>query len=184
MHSSCPFSFGSADVLRGAGLTNAQYNVLAVLAEFGPIAQSELAKRVVVDPRNIVKTVAALLARGLLASTTSQDDGRAKALRLTADGSALLSSLGNRAGHTHEGFTSGLSAEEQAELARLPQKMYSATTNGHASRAADQAAGSARYIHSARTCVKGSGFRLAVVLVLRRRDDFAEAERTVAHGDS
>ncbi len=112
------------EVLAEHDLSNAQYNVLAVLAEFGTMNQGNLAKHVAVDPRNIVKTVAVLTRGGFVSAESAHVDGRAKALSITDAGRAALDTLGSALPLSHRKLTRALSIAEQAELARLLKKLY------------------------------------------------------------
>ncbi len=122
------------DVLAKHDLRNAQYNVLAVLAEFGTLNQGDLAKRVAVDPRNIVKTVAVLTARGFVSAEPTRTDRRAKAVAITDTGRALLDTFTTRLATYRLNLTRTLSATEEAELTRLLGKLYVDYTNDHVSR--------------------------------------------------
>lgn len=112
------------DVLAEHGLSNAQYNVLAVLAEFGSTSQGDLAKRVAVDPRNIVKTVALLTQRGYVSAEPMPTDGRAKALSITDAGRTVLETFATTLPAYRSELTRALSGFEQAELTRLLRKLY------------------------------------------------------------
>ncbi|PJJ63794.1 MarR family winged helix-turn-helix transcriptional regulator [Compostimonas suwonensis] len=112
------------EVLAAHGLSNAQYNVLAVLAEFGTMTQGELAKRVAVDPRNIGKTVAALAERGVVSAEPIRTDGRAKAVTITDAGLAVLDTFVTALPPYRGKLTRALSATEEAELTRLLRKLY------------------------------------------------------------
>jgi MarR family transcriptional regulator, lower aerobic nicotinate degradation pathway regulator len=112
------------DVLAEHSLSNAQYNVLAVLVEFGPMSQGDVAKRVAVDPRNMVKTVAALTQRGYVAAEPIPADGRAKAVSITDAGHAMLEMFTNTLPAYRSKLTRALSGSEEAELTRLLRKLY------------------------------------------------------------
>jgi DNA-binding MarR family transcriptional regulator len=111
-------------VLAEHGLSNAQYNVLAVLAEFGAMTQRDAATRVAVDPRNIVKTVAALAGRGLVSTERAHTDGRAKSVRISGAGQDVLDGLAAALPSSRTTLTRALSAAEESELTRLLGKLY------------------------------------------------------------
>ncbi len=119
-----------SEVLSEHDLTNAQYNVLAVLAEFGPQNQADVAKRVAVDPRNVVKTVAALTGRGLVSAEVTRADGRAKTLRITNPGRGALEAFTDQLPSQRSTFTRVLSPEEELELTRLVRKLYADHAGG------------------------------------------------------
>ncbi len=117
-------------VLADRDLSNAQYNVLAVLSEFGTLNQGDLAKRVVVDPRNVVKTVAVLTDRGLVSAEPTRADGRAKAVSVTDAGRRVLDAFTDTLPARRGTLTRALSATEEAELTRLLRKLYRDYTDG------------------------------------------------------
>ncbi len=112
------------EVLAEHGLSNAQYNVLAVLAEFGSMSQGDVAKRVAVDPRNIVKTIAVLTQRGHIAAEPIPTDGRAKTVSITGAGRTMLATFTNILPPHRSKLTRTLSVTEEAELTRLLRKLY------------------------------------------------------------
>ncbi len=108
-----------SDVLSEHGNSNAQYNVPPVLAEFGSMSQGDLAKRVAVDPRNIVNTLAVVTVRGLVSAQPTGADGRAKVVSITAAGNAALVTFSMRLPPYRRRLTRALSAAEETELTRL-----------------------------------------------------------------
>ena len=77
-------------VLKPLGLTPAQAEVLQVLSEFGPISLASLGALLVCESGSPSRLVAGLVARDLVARTTSAEDGRAVELDLSPAGRALL----------------------------------------------------------------------------------------------
>ncbi len=118
------------EALAEHGLSNAQYNVLAVLAELGRLRQGDLAKLVAVDPRNIVKTVAALTRRGLAAAEPSPTDARVKTLAITDAGRGMLDAFATGLTPYRSRLTRALSPAETTELTRLLGKLYGDHMNG------------------------------------------------------
>lgn len=84
-------------VLKPFGLTHVQFVLLASLAWLSsddasapPVSQRVLADQAATDPMMTSQVVRALEGRGWLTREPHPDDGRAFALRITADGLALV----------------------------------------------------------------------------------------------
>lgn len=75
--------------LRPFGVRVAQVNILCAVAAGGPVAPTELARRLVLDKSTLSRDADKLIASGWLAATAG-DDGRSHTLSVTADGLKLL----------------------------------------------------------------------------------------------
>jgi DNA-binding MarR family transcriptional regulator len=78
---------------RAAGLEPGEIGILVVVALNPGLSQNELAASVVLRKSAVTKIVQALERRGLLLRARSSADGRAKSLRLTATGEAVVERL-------------------------------------------------------------------------------------------
>jgi DNA-binding MarR family transcriptional regulator len=117
-----------AAFLAESEVTQAEFTVLAVLNDLGPLRQRDVARHAVVDPRNVVATVAQLTARGLVTETSHATDRRSKMLSLTSAGRRELEDLASRIGEQRRQFFAALSDDEYQTLSRLLAKVYDAHT--------------------------------------------------------
>jgi DNA-binding MarR family transcriptional regulator len=74
------------DEARESGLTPRQFVVLMTIAEAEGLTQTDLVERTGIDRSTLADIVARLLARGLVQRRRAKDDGRAYAIKLTAQG--------------------------------------------------------------------------------------------------
>ena len=102
--------------LRGAGLTGAQFDVLAQVGAREGCTQQELANSLLVTKGNVTQLLDRMEHCGFL---TRSQDGRVKRVRLTPEGRALR----RRVLRAHEDYMAAqlaaLTTEEQKTLARL-----------------------------------------------------------------
>jgi DNA-binding MarR family transcriptional regulator len=75
---------------RVSGLTPRQFAVLMAVAEEEGLTQTELVERTGIDRSTLADIVARLLGRGLIQRRRAKDDGRAYAIRLSAQGAKSL----------------------------------------------------------------------------------------------
>lgn len=73
-----------------AGITDAQYAVLAVLSVHGPLTPGDLAEREGVQPPSMTRTVAALTEQGLVERAANPEDRRQVRVTLTDAGRAVV----------------------------------------------------------------------------------------------
>jgi DNA-binding MarR family transcriptional regulator len=71
------------------GLKNAQWRLLAVLADEGPLTPQMLCGRTVMDKVTVMRAAQGLLRRRLVRRLVNPQDGRSHRLRITADGRRL-----------------------------------------------------------------------------------------------
>ena len=75
---------------RLGGLTPRQFAVLMMVAEQEGLTQTDLVERTGIDRSTLADIVARLLNRGLIQRRRAKDDGRAYAIRLSAQGAKAL----------------------------------------------------------------------------------------------
>lgn len=78
------------DRLAGHGLNPVQFGVLVYLGARPGMSQSDLARAIYIRPQSVRETIATMTDRGLLHRDGPPGRGRRSAMRLTADGHALL----------------------------------------------------------------------------------------------
>lgn len=78
------------NALRPVGLTSGQFSILGALNRDAPVPLGALATILGMDRTTLTRNLQRLEARNLVADATDADDARVRALRLTADGRALL----------------------------------------------------------------------------------------------
>lgn len=123
-----------AAVLAASAVTQAEFTVLAVLHDLGPVRQRDLARHAVVDPRNVVPTVARLIANDLVAGQTDAADRRGRILSITNAGRLRLDDLSTRIGPERDKFFAALTFTEYEIPTRLLLKLYDACTAGDRAR--------------------------------------------------
>jgi DNA-binding MarR family transcriptional regulator len=75
---------------RNSGLTPRQYAVLTTIAEEEGLTQTELVARTGIDRSTLADIVARLIGRGLMQRRRAKNDGRAYAIKLSAQGAKAL----------------------------------------------------------------------------------------------
>ncbi|MEU1779958.1 MULTISPECIES: MarR family winged helix-turn-helix transcriptional regulator [Streptomyces] len=93
--------------------------ILAALADFGPHAQRDLARRLSIDPSDITKLVDELVASGCAERTRDPADRRRVAVTLTEEGRKALTDLNVEAAAVQDEVLAPLSAPEREQLAGL-----------------------------------------------------------------
>ena len=78
------------DEARRSGLTPRQFAVLMTIAEEEGLTQTGLVERTGIDRSTLADIVARLLARGFIQRRRAKSDGRAYAIKLTAQGAKAL----------------------------------------------------------------------------------------------
>jgi DNA-binding MarR family transcriptional regulator len=94
---------------RNSGLTPRQYAVLTTIAEEEGLTQTELVARTGIDRSTLADIVARLIGRGLIQRRRAKHDGRAYAIKLSAQGAKALRDA-----------EPGASATDSRLLAKLP----------------------------------------------------------------
>lgn len=109
-----------------ADLGNGDFDVLAALRRSGEpytLSAGELSRTVLVTTGAITKRVDRLEARGLVERTVAENDSRGRLITLTAEGVALTDDLMAAHLDNQRRLLSGLSAEEQRQLAALLHRL-------------------------------------------------------------
>jgi DNA-binding MarR family transcriptional regulator len=112
-------------VLRAAGvpLTGANLDALRTIERHGPMAMSDVARRLRVDQSTATRQVRPLEDQGLVARTTDLADRRIALVALTPDGVTLLARVTGVALHDYETAMGGWSAADREQLGVLLDRL-------------------------------------------------------------
>ena len=110
-----------AELLKPAGLTGAQYNVLRILRGAGTqgLACGEVGDRLVARDPDMTRLLDRMEQRGLVSRTRQEDDRRVVIARITRKGQGLLGQLDARVHDLHRKQLSHLGAAKLAQLLQL-----------------------------------------------------------------
>lgn len=108
----------SAD-LRRSDLTLARFDILVMLAKFGPMSQQTLANQMQVTKGNIVGLIDKLSGRGLVERHASPSDRRVNLLRVTPSGRRIAERILPRQMELIASLMSPLDRSEAAKLESL-----------------------------------------------------------------
>jgi len=97
--------------------------VIASVGAFGPFSIMDLARHTHLDKSQASRAAEALLRQGLLARSTSEEDGRIVLIALTPDGRALYRKILPIARKWNEGLLACLSDSERQTFERLLDKV-------------------------------------------------------------
>ena len=122
-------SSATSSSITDAGLTTSQFAVLEVLYHAGPLCLTEIAHKILTTGGNLTLVVKNLEKRGLVQRKQSADDRRFFSLHLTPKGKSLIAEVFPKQAAQIARVIGTLSAEEQAELARLSKKLGTAAAN-------------------------------------------------------
>lgn len=114
----------------GFDLTPVQFAVLSVLRENPGADQATLAAMIAYDRVTIGGVIARLEARGYLERIVSKTDRRARAVRLTETGAAVLDSVQDAVLRAQDVMLQGLTSEERTSLLALLRKTTEVTHQG------------------------------------------------------
>jgi MarR family transcriptional regulator, 2-MHQ and catechol-resistance regulon repressor len=109
--------------ITNVGLTASQFAVLEVLYHVGPLCLTEIAHKILSTGGNLTLVVRNLEKHGLVQRKQSADDRRFFSLHLTTKGKNLIAEVFPKQAAEITRVIGALSAEEQAELARLSKKL-------------------------------------------------------------
>ena len=114
-------TWGLAEVLKGADLTPAQYNVLRILRGAGGEGATcgQISERMVTKDSDITRLLERLDARGLIKRSRDGQDRRFITVRITPEGLRLLGSLDGPIGECHRRQIGHLGKDRLASLGRL-----------------------------------------------------------------
>jgi DNA-binding MarR family transcriptional regulator len=121
------------ELLQPVGLTPAQGEVLAVVAEAdGPLTVREIGERLVCESGSPSRLVASVVAAGLLERGERAGDRRAVELSLTGPGTAAVDDVRRAENALHHWLASSLSQRELTALVRALRKLVHARPAGNA----------------------------------------------------
>jgi DNA-binding MarR family transcriptional regulator len=122
-----------AELLRPAGLTAAQGEVIAVLREAGrPLTLREIGERLVCEGGSPSRLVATLVDAGLLERGDRPGDRRAVELSLTAAGAAAAGDVRRAESELHEWLATALGDRDVAAAVRALRKLVDGRSAGDA----------------------------------------------------
>ncbi|MFJ8166803.1 MarR family winged helix-turn-helix transcriptional regulator [Streptomyces sp. NPDC096136] len=113
-----------AEALAAEGLKLMHHAVLAATAEYGPVAQAELGRRLAVDPKDMVGILNHLQETDMVLRTPDPADRRKNAVTVTARGEAVLARCAELAEAANEQLLAPLTAEEQVVLMGLLRRVH------------------------------------------------------------
>lgn len=115
------------DFAQGPGaldVTPGLFGVLVIIEANPDLKQSELARAAHLDRSTVVTVIDNLVRRGLVERRTALHDRRSNAIRLTADGIALLRKLKRQVNQHEKRLLSNFSEVERKTLFDLLQKVF------------------------------------------------------------
>jgi DNA-binding MarR family transcriptional regulator len=112
--------------LAPVGLSARQFSVLAVLAATPEVTSADLARAVLTTPQGMHTLLDQLQSRGLVDRGTRRGRGRPAAVRLTAEGLALLAESGARVVQLDAETRARLGEADHQQLLRLLDRMEDA----------------------------------------------------------
>ncbi|GAA3378896.1 MarR family winged helix-turn-helix transcriptional regulator [Streptomyces racemochromogenes] len=118
-----------AEALAAEGLKLMQHAVLAATAEYGPVAQADLGRRLAVDPKDMVGILNHLQEAGLVLRTPDTADRRKNAVTVTPRGEAALARCATLAEAANEQLLAPLTPAERDTLMALLLRLHEAPTS-------------------------------------------------------
>ncbi|MDY0815132.1 MarR family winged helix-turn-helix transcriptional regulator [Kitasatospora purpeofusca] len=116
-----------ADAIAAQGLKLMQHAVLAATAEYGPVTQADLGRRLSVDPKDMVGILNHLQDEGLVLRSPHPSDRRKNAVTVTPAGAAVLTRCGALAEAANAELLAPLTADERKQLMALLTRIHGAT---------------------------------------------------------
>ena len=119
------FTRGGEAVLKPAGLSGTQYNVLRILrgAGEGDLACREIGDRLISRDPDITRLLDRMESRGWIARSREIKDRRVVKTRITADGSRILHDLDEPVQNLHRKQLRGLSGKQLRHLLLLLEQV-------------------------------------------------------------
>ncbi|MCX5194174.1 MarR family transcriptional regulator [Streptomyces sp. NBC_00249] len=115
-----------ADAIAAEGLKLAHHAVLAATAEYGPLAQADLGRRLAIDPKDLVGLLNHLQAAGLVVRTPDPADRRKNAVTATEAGLATLTRCATLAETANAELLAPLTPAERGQLVTLLTRLHEA----------------------------------------------------------
>jgi DNA-binding MarR family transcriptional regulator len=106
------------------GISPGLFGVLVIIEANPGLKQAELARATHLDRSTVVSVIDNLEKRGLVERRPAEADRRSNALNITAEGTALLRRLKRHVTEHEKRLVKNLSADEQATLVSLLQKIF------------------------------------------------------------
>ncbi|MFE6750777.1 MarR family winged helix-turn-helix transcriptional regulator [Kitasatospora purpeofusca] len=117
-----------ADAIAAEGLKLMQHAVLAATAEYGPVTQADLGRRLSVDPKDMVGILNHLQHAGLVLRSPHPSDRRKNAVTVTPAGAAALARCGALTEAANDELLAPLAPEEREQLTALLIRLHQAPT--------------------------------------------------------
>jgi DNA-binding MarR family transcriptional regulator len=115
-----------ADAIAAEGLKLVQLAVLAATADYGPVAQADLGRRLAVDPKDMVVILNHLQEAVFVLRTPDPADRRKNAITITPEGEAVLARCVALAESANAELLAPLSLTEQRQLTALLSRVHEA----------------------------------------------------------
>ncbi|MFF3091914.1 MarR family winged helix-turn-helix transcriptional regulator [Streptomyces nojiriensis] len=115
-----------AAAITAEGLKLMHHAVLAATAEYGPVAQADLGRRLAVDPKDMVGMLNHLQEAGLVLRAPDPDDRRKNAVTVTPEGTAVLARCAALAEAANAEFLAPLDPAEKELLMSLLTRLHEA----------------------------------------------------------
>ncbi|WP_405003574.1 MarR family winged helix-turn-helix transcriptional regulator [Kitasatospora purpeofusca] len=115
-----------ADAIAAEGLKLVQHAVLAATAEYGPVTQADLGRRLSVDPKDMVGILNHLQHEGLVLRSPHPSDRRMNAVTVTPEGTAVLIRCGALAEAANAELLAPLTPDERKQLTALLTRLHEA----------------------------------------------------------
>lgn len=100
--------------------------VLAATAEYGPVTQADLGRRLAVDPKDMVGILNHLQQTGLVLRTPDSTDRRKNAITVTSEGEAVSARCGALAEAANAELLAPFTLDEQNQLTALLTRVHEA----------------------------------------------------------
>ncbi len=104
-------------------LTVAEWRVVAVLAEEGPITQQAICTRTHMDKVTISRAAIALVSRQLIVRTPHREDKRSHLLSLSATGETLYTNIAPKALEIERAIFDQFTSDERATLMKFLKRI-------------------------------------------------------------
>ncbi|MFF2045145.1 MarR family winged helix-turn-helix transcriptional regulator [Kitasatospora sp. NPDC058170] len=115
-----------ADAIAAEGLKLMHHAVLAAAAEYGPVTQADLGRRLAVDPKDMVGILNHLQQEDLVLRAPHPSDRRKNAVTVTPAGTAVLTRCAALAEAANAELLAPLTPDEQAQLMALLTRLHEA----------------------------------------------------------
>ncbi|MEV6791604.1 MarR family transcriptional regulator [Streptomyces sp. NPDC051320] len=113
-----------AEAIAGEGLKLPQHAVLAAVAEYGPVAQADLVRRLAIDAKDVVLLLNHLEKSGLVVREPDPRDRRKNAVTVTPPGVRTLKRCAELAEQANAELLAPLSAAEREQLMALMVRVH------------------------------------------------------------